>query len=186
MTEQESRRLPKGPMPHPLPSPAATHVVVPPGDGESLWFNGALQDVKLPGAWTDEAMSLVEVTSTAGRATGLHTDPSHETFYVLEGELLFHVAGAEHHAGPGATVAIRRGVPHAFLVLSPTARFLVMNAPGTQDAFFRDGGEPATHRDLAAAPEPDRARTMAAAAAHGIAFLGPPPFAPDAVRTLSG
>jgi quercetin dioxygenase-like cupin family protein len=159
---------------------------VAPLEGEAIWFNGALQNVKLPGAWSDDALSLVEVLSTRGRATGLHTDPSHETFYVLDGELLFHVDGDELRASAGQTVAIRRGVPHAFLVISETARFLVMNSPGTHDRFFRAGGEPALSRDLADAPPPDRERTMAAAREYGITFLGPPPFAPDAVETTSG
>jgi quercetin dioxygenase-like cupin family protein len=160
--------------------------LVAPQEGDAIWFNGALQNVKLPGAWSDDALSLVEVTSTAGRATGLHTDPSHETFYVLEGTILFHVDGEEHEAPAGATVAIRRGVPHAFLIISETARFLVMNTPGTQERFFRAGGEPALTRDLAAAPPPDLDRTMAAAREYGIELLGPPPFAADAVQTVSG
>jgi quercetin dioxygenase-like cupin family protein len=154
--------------------------------GETLWFNGALQDVKLRGDWSDDALSLVEVTSTRGRATGLHADPSHETFYVLEGELLFHVDGEDLRAPAGQTVAIRRGVPHAFVVVSETARFLVMNAPGTQDRFFRAGGEPAVSRDFADAPAPDHQRTMAAAADHGVTLLGPPPFAADVVSSTSG
>ncbi len=140
----------------------------------------------MPGDWSDDAFSLVEVVSTEGRATGLHTDPSHETFYVLEGEMLFHVDGVEHRAAAGQTVAIRRGAPHAFLILSPTARFLVLNTPGGHDRFFRAGGEPATTRDLAQAPPPDHARTMAAARAHDVEFLGPPPFAAGSVRTTSG
>jgi len=163
----------------------AMHAVAP-LEGDAIWFNGALQNVKLPGEWSDDALSLVEVTSTRGRATGLHTDPSHETFYILDGELLFHVDGAEHQATAGGTVAIRRGVPHAFLVVSETARFLVMNAPGTQERFFRAGGVPAVNRDFAAAPPPDPERTMAAAAAYGIEFLGPPPFARDSVQQRSG
>ena len=165
--------------------PTAAHVVAP-LEGEAIWFNGALQNVKLPGAWSDEAVSLVEVVSTRGRATGLHTDPSHETFYVLEGEMLFHVDGEEHRAQAGQTVAIRRGVPHAFLIVSDTARFLVMNAPGTQDSFFRAGGEPAQDRDLASAPPPDLERTKAAAQEYGVAFLGPPPFASETVQKVSG
>jgi quercetin dioxygenase-like cupin family protein len=172
-------------MSSPVAVKSAMHAV-PPGDGEAIWFNGALQDVKLPGAWSDEALSLVEVASTRGRATGLHTDPSHETFYVLEGTLLFHVDGEEHRASAGETVAVRRGVPHAFLVESETVRFLVMNAPGTQDSFFRAGGEPALTRDLADAPAPDPERTRAAAREHGVSFLGPPPFAPETVRATSG
>lgn len=160
--------------------------VVGPLEGEGLWFTGARQDVKLPGAWSDDALSLVEVTSQRGRATGLHADPSHETFYILDGELLFHVAGTELRAVAGQTVAIRQGEPHAFVVVSDLARFLVMNAPGTQDRFFRAGGEPAFDRDFATAPAPDHARTVAAAREHGVTLLGPPPFSPDAVRAVSG
>lgn len=155
-------------------------------EGDAIWFNGALRNVKLDGEWSDDALSLVEVTSIAGRATGLHTDPSHETFYVLDGEVLFHVDGEEHLARAGATVAIRQGVPHAFMIVSETARFLVMNTPGTQERFFRAGGEPALHRDFAAAPPPDLERTMAAAREFGVRFLAPPPFAPDAMRQVSG
>jgi quercetin dioxygenase-like cupin family protein len=155
-------------------------------EGEAIWFNGALVTVKTPGEWSDDAFSLVEVSSTAGRATGLHADPSHETFYVLDGEMLFHVDGHEHRAGVGDTIAIRRGVPHAFLVVSDAARFLVLNTPGTHDRFFRDGGEPATSRDLSAAPPPNLERTMAAAEQHGVRFLGPPPFDATAVRQTSG
>ena len=162
------------------------HHLVPPLEGEAIWFNGAHQQVKLPGEWSDDALSVVEVRSREGRATGLHTDPSNETFYVLDGELLFHVAGEEHRAEAGATVTIRQGVPHAFLVVSETVRFLVMNAPGTHDRFFRAGGEPAHSRDLADAPVPDLERTMAAAREYGIVFLGPPPFAVGAVRETSG
>jgi quercetin dioxygenase-like cupin family protein len=155
-------------------------------EGESIWFNGALITVKSPGEWSDDAFSLVEVASTEGRATGLHTDPSHETFYVLEGEILFHVDGDELRVGTGDTVAVRQGVPHAFLVVSEVARFLVLNTPGTHDRFFRDGGEPATTRDLAAAPAPNLERTMAAAKEHGVRFLGPPPFDTGSVRQTSG
>jgi quercetin dioxygenase-like cupin family protein len=152
---------------------------VGPLEGEAIWFNGALQNVKLPGAWSDGAVSIVEVRSTRGRATGLHTDPSEETFYVLDGELLFHVDGVESRAQAGETVAIRRGVPHAFQIASETATFLVINAPGTHDSFFRAGGEPAASRDFADAPAPDMERTMAAAERFGVRFLGPPPFAAD-------
>ncbi len=159
---------------------------VAPFEGEAIWFNGALVTVKSPGDWSDDAFSLVEVASTKGRATGLHTDPSHETFYVLDGELLFHVDGAERTGRAGETIAVRRGVPHAFLVVSETARFLVLNTPGTHDRFFRDGGEPATDRDLAAAPAPNLERTMAAAREHGVQFLGPPPFDAATVQQSSG
>jgi quercetin dioxygenase-like cupin family protein len=170
-----------------IPSAGTTPVnAVAPLEGDAIWFNGALQNIKVPGDWSDDAFSVVEVVSPRGRATGLHTDPSHETFYLLEGTILFHVDGEEHRAGAGETVAIRRGVPHAFLVTSPKVRFLVLNTPGGHDRFFRAGGEPAASRDFASAPPPDHERTMAAARAHGVAFLGPPPFAAHSVREVSG
>jgi quercetin dioxygenase-like cupin family protein len=160
----------------PDPRLAASHATAP-LEGEAIWFNGALQNIKVPGAWSDDAFSLVEVVSPRGRATGLHADPSHETFYLLEGTILFHVDGEERTAGAGDTVAIRHGVPHAFVVTSATARFLVLNTPGGQDRFFRAGGEPASSRDLASAPPADHGRTMDAARQHGVSMLGPPPFA---------
>ena len=172
-------------MSSPASMSTALHAVAP-LEGDAIWFNGALQNIKLPGEWSEEALSLVEVTSTQGRATGLHSDPSHEIFYILDGELLFHVDGEEHAARAGETVAIRKGVPHAFLIVSQTARFLVMNTPGTQDRFFRASGEPAHNREFADAPPPNRERTAAAAQEYGVTFLGPPPFADDAVRTVSG
>jgi quercetin dioxygenase-like cupin family protein len=165
---------------------STTPIIVAPLAGDAIWFNGAHQNIKVPGAWADDAFSLVEVLMSEGRATGLHIDPSHETFYVLEGELLFHVDGTEHRAQAGTTVAIPRGVPHAFLATSETARFLVLNTPGGHDRFFRAGGQPAMNRDLASAPAPDYERTMTAAKSHGVQFLGPPPFAADAIRATSG
>ena len=152
-------------------------LAVAPLGGDALWFNGALQNIKVPGEWSDDALSLVEVVSPRGRATGLHTDPSHETFYLLEGTIRFHVDGDERLAQAGETVAIRRGVPHALVVTSETARFLVLNTPGGQDRFFRDGGEPAASRDLASAPPANHERTARSARMHGVGMLGPPPFA---------
>jgi len=151
------------------------------GTGETLWFAGAHQTVKHPGVWSDRKFSLVEVSVPRERATPLHTDPSDETFYVLEGKVLFHVDGEECTAGAGDTVSVKQGVPHAFVATSETARFLVLNTPGTHDSYFRDGGEPATHDDLAAAPPPNYERMEASNRKHGIEILGPPPFASSGV-----
>ena len=65
------------------------------GEGETLWFAGAHQTVKQPGAWSDGKFSLVEVRVLRGRSTPLHRDPSDETFYLLDGEMLFHAEGSE-------------------------------------------------------------------------------------------
>ena len=147
------------------------------GEGETLWFAGAHQTIKHPGDWSNGKFSLVEVSVPRGRATPLHRDPSDETFYILEGELLFFVDGSERLARPGDTISLTQGVPHAFVASSDVARFLVLNTPGTHDRYFRDGGEPATHKDLRNAPDPDYDRIEASNRKHGIEILGPPPFA---------
>ena len=146
------------------------------GEGETLWFAGAHQTVKHPGAWTDGGFSLVEVVVPRGRATPLHRDPSDETFYLLEGDMLFHADGVNHDVHAGDTVSIAKGVAHAFIATSDTARFLVLNTPGTHDSYFRDGGEPATTHDLRDAPPPDLERIQASNQKHGVEMLGPPPF----------
>ena len=148
------------------------------GEGETLWFGGAHQTIKCPGEWSDEKFSLVEVAAPRGRATPLHRDPSDETFYVLAGELLFHLDGEECTAGVGDTLAVRRGVPHAFIVTSEIARFLVLNTPGTHDRYFRDGGDTADDASFATAPAPDLEKIEASNRKHGVEVLGPPPFSP--------
>jgi len=162
-----------------------THIVGP-DDGEGLWFNGAHVTILVPGAWNDEAFSLAEVRMPQGRATGLHTDASDETFRVLEGELRFHIDGSDHRVVAGTTVTVRSGVPHAFIAVSDVARFLVLNTPGTHDRFFRGAGFPAADRDFANAPPPDHERTVAAAKEVGVELLGPPPFPAGSVRLMSG
>ena len=135
-------------------------------------------DVVLRGEETGGHVSVTEIVVPSNSAgPPLHTHDFDETFYLLEGEILFHVDGVEHAAGEGDTVSVPRGTPHAFMVTSEVARFLVLNTPGTHDAYFRDGGEPATHRDFAAAPPPDLARLAASNREHGVEMLGPPPFA---------
>ncbi len=61
---------------------------------------------------------LLEVTVLRGRSTPLHRDPSDETFYLLDGEMLFHAEGSELEVHAGDTIAISRGVAHAFVATS--------------------------------------------------------------------
>ncbi len=153
-------------------------------DGEPLWFNHDLLTLKATVEQTDGAFLFFEERSQRGKMTPLHVHPAEdETFYVLEGEILVHIDGAEHAGGPGAFIAIPRGIPHAFTVTSETARMLVLITPGSAaaEAFFRDAGDPAPERELPPPGPPDIERIQAAAQRHGsVQILGPPPFAPPA------
>jgi quercetin dioxygenase-like cupin family protein len=147
------------------------------GTGEPLWFNRSLATIKVPSEDTKEAFDVIEILARRGNVTPLHTDPNCETFHVLEGELLFYSEGKERRATSGDTVVVPTGVPHAFLVTSPTARFIVLNVPGGHDRFFRAAGDPAPAAELPPPGPPDIPRLKATAPKFGIEVIGPPPFA---------
>jgi quercetin dioxygenase-like cupin family protein len=129
---------------------------------------------KVTSAETASAFILFEDVMTKGKATPLHIHPEvDETLYVLEGEILLHLDGHEQRVGPLGVAMAPRGVPHAFLVVSETARMLFVEVPGSSEAFYRGASEPAT-----TTPGPvDFGRVAASAERYGgIVILGPPPF----------
>jgi quercetin dioxygenase-like cupin family protein len=66
------------------------------GEGEALWFNNDLLTLKATGAQTGGAYLIVEEVARRGKVTPLHTHPAEEeTFYMLEGEAVFHLDGDE-------------------------------------------------------------------------------------------
>lgn len=148
------------------------------GEEEALWFFGTLVLVKASAEQTGGQFCLVEQWGRRGMATPLHRQPSdHETFVVLEGQLRFHLGdGDAIEAGPGTTVHVPAGAPHAFAVVSETARFFDLTTPN-HEAFFRAAGEPATERALPPDAPPDMAKVGAAAERFGVEILGPPPGA---------
>ena len=113
------------------------------GEGEHLGFaGGGVFTVKASGAETGGAFLLMTHRSVGGKSTPLHTHPEDEAIYVLEGELLVHMDGEEHRVGQGGFFVAPRGVPHAMLVTSETAHMLVLQTPGTGEAFYRDASDP--------------------------------------------
>lgn len=151
------------------------------GDGEKRWwFGGGLQTWKATAAETGGAFFLFEDFMTRGKVTPLHRHPDvDETFYVLEGEILLHIDGLRHRIETGGICIAPRGVPHAFLVTSHTARILTLVTPGNASAesFFRNASEPATAAHMDASGPVDFARVQESAKLTGATeILGPPPF----------
>ena len=146
------------------------------GMGERRWFcGGGVHTWLATEIETGGAYLLFEDALDAGKVTPLHQHPdADETFYMLEGEVRLHVAGAEQTLATGGIAIIPRGVPHAFMVTTPTARMLCLQTPGGGETFYRHASEPAGAGEP---PMPDFGRVRAAAAATGaIEILGPPPF----------
>jgi quercetin dioxygenase-like cupin family protein len=148
-------------------------------DGERRWFHGGgVHTWKATAEETNGAFLLFEDSMDRGKATPLHTHPdSDETMIVLDGEIVMHMDGTNHRITAGAVAVAPRGVPHAFLVVSATARLLCLHTPGCCQAFYWDASEPITIDNPATSQTVDFAVVQASAKANGgIVILGPPPF----------
>ena len=150
-------------------------------EGERIWFGGGLVTFKVTTEQSGGLLCLIEHAASRGKMTPLHLHADHdETCYLLEGELLLHIDGVEHTAGPGSVVWIPRGTPHAFLVTSEMARSVWAVTPGgAMEAFYRQAGDPALGHTLPPA-QIDIARLRAAGDTTGaMKTLGRPPFSAD-------
>jgi quercetin dioxygenase-like cupin family protein len=165
----------------------ATPIIRQAGEGERLWFaGGGVVTFKAPVAETGGSFSLMEDTMARGKTTPLHLHPdADEVIYLVEGEILAHVDGSEHAVREGGLLVAPRGVPHAFLVTSATARAIVMLVPGPAgEAFFRAASEPLTAENESSPPDIARLQAVAAESP-SIEILGPPPFAALVEATTS-
>ena len=75
-----------------------------------------------------------------------------ESFYVLEGEINFHVGDKSFVAGPGEFVFLPKNVPHHFNLVTDTAKALMQISPAGFEVFFREFGRPAETLDLPPVP----------------------------------
>jgi quercetin dioxygenase-like cupin family protein len=101
-----------------------------------------------------EAVGIAETSSDAGgSAPPAHVHRRHvESFYVLEGELRFTVAGNELSAEAGSWMQVPPGAPHTFTVTgNRPARFLSLHTPSCDfGAFVRGLHEARSDDELAA------------------------------------
>jgi quercetin dioxygenase-like cupin family protein len=146
------------------------------GEGDKRAFlGGGLHTWKLMSEDTGGAFFVFEDVMVQGKTTPLHLHPeADEMVYVLEGELLVQIDGKRTRVSAGGMTFTPRGTPHAFLVVSDSARLFTLQTPAVGQAFYRGASEPATSdvADLV-----DIARLQASAKENGgVELLGPPPF----------
>jgi quercetin dioxygenase-like cupin family protein len=159
---------------------AAVPIIRNEGEGERLWFfGGGVHTWKASAGETDGSFLLFEDFMSEGKMTPLHVHANEdEALYVLDGEILVHIDGTDHPVGPRGVAVAPRGVPHAFLVTSSTARVLTLQTPGSAEAFYRGASEPASD-DTGPYGPVDFARVRESAdRSGGMQVLGPPPFEP--------
>lgn len=158
---------------------AAVPIVRAADEGERRWFRGGgVHTWKVHAEESAGAFLLFEDVMEEGKMTPLHSHPaSDETMIVLEGTILMHLDGQEHRVDTGGLASAPRGLPHAFMVVSPKARLLCLHTPGSCESFYRHASVP-----LAPGEAPDGVVDFdvvraAAGECGGIEILGPPPFA---------
>lgn len=156
----------------------ATAIIRTAGEGDQRSFlGGGLHTWKLMAEDTDGACFVFEDVMARAKTTPWHRHPeADEMVFVLEGTIVVNIDGKESELGPGGMTFTPRGVPHAFMVISDSARLLTMQSPGIGQSFYRDASDPAAddtpdNVDLA------RVRASASGNPRGIELLGPPPFA---------
>jgi mannose-6-phosphate isomerase-like protein (cupin superfamily) len=113
-------------------------VVLRPGEGTDRGLFGSALVVKASGDQTGGAYSLIEAGLDPGGAGPLphkHLDRE-ESFYVLDGEFVFHVGDDSVRATAGTFLLVPRGVVHTFSNGGETrARLVLIHSPSFEGYF---------------------------------------------------
>jgi quercetin dioxygenase-like cupin family protein len=125
-----------------------------------------------------DGLTIVEHTLAEGFGPPLHIHRDEdEFFHVIAGEFRFRLGDKTLAGLPGDVIALPRGIPHGFRVLSPEGGRCLTITRGSFEDMLRAASRRADHAGL---PEqlPPTARQQAAlfdiCAANGIDLIGPP------------
>jgi quercetin dioxygenase-like cupin family protein len=110
---------------------------------------------------TDGAFSLIHCFFRKGFMAPPHYHKSEdESFYLLAGEIDFHVGDKKFKAGAGEFVVLPKNVPHHFNLISETAKALLLITPAGFEVFFREFGRPAQTLELPPVPAENPRKEM--------------------------
>src|SRR5437763_3711265 len=103
---------------------------VGPGQGEALWFNGALAVLRATGGQTEGRYAVLELLAPKGFASPLHIHRREDEFFVvLSGEVRVQHGDAVMEAVAGTIVFGPRGIAYAFHVDSARPGFCCSSDP---------------------------------------------------------
>jgi quercetin dioxygenase-like cupin family protein len=110
------------------------------GEGTQFLVLGTTQHIKLTGAETAGAYTLLEESGPAGSGVPLHVHyQEDETFFVLSGSFAFTVSDQSVIAHAGTTVFAPRNVPHSMQVVGDTpGRVLTLVSPPGLERMFEE------------------------------------------------
>jgi quercetin dioxygenase-like cupin family protein len=155
------------------------------GDGDAVWSIGGRFTRKVGGSDSGDRLSILEavVTRTSEPRRHIHHRED-EAFYVLDGQLSFHVGDEVLTAGTGSLAFAPMGIPHTFTVDIEPSRILVITSPSGFEGFVFDLGVPAVGDDPPAGlalPAPEV--ILPVAERYGIEIVGPTIRAAEAPPT---
>ena len=108
------------------------------GEGRSIWVAGDRYTIKASGTDTAGAFALIEALVPPGGGPPPHIHHREdEAFFLLEGELTFHVDGQNIAAAVGAWITLAKRSLHHFTNSGTTpARMLILVSPSGLENFF--------------------------------------------------
>ena len=144
-------------------------------DAKALWVLGGLYEIKVSGAESGGAVTLVEMTIPAGMGPPPHLHAEAETVYVLDGTLRLHIGNDVLEGGPGSVFHIPKGKLENFEPAGESVRILAVYTPGGIDKFFEEIGEIAPSRIVPPpmTSPPDFERLAATALRYGLELRKP-------------
>jgi quercetin dioxygenase-like cupin family protein len=141
----------------------------PVGEGRKFNIVGDIATLVLGSADTGGTYEMYDVVSPVGGGSPPHVHRrEEESFFILDGEVEFSVAGKKIRCGPGDALFGPRDVPHFFRnVGTKPARLLITVSPATLEPFFTE-----VDRLMCSGPANPQ-KLVEIAARYGIEILSP-------------
>ncbi len=115
----------------------------------SIWYNGHTFSFLLDSDQTAGAFALLHCYFRKGGEPPAHFHQKEdETFYILQGEIHFHIGDKNFTAKAGDLAHAPKGIPHSFSLVTETARAILVITPAGMETFFKEFGVAAQSLEL--------------------------------------
>jgi quercetin dioxygenase-like cupin family protein len=115
----------------------------------AIWYNGHTFSILLDTRQTAGAFALLHCYFRKGGEPPAHFHRiEDETFYILEGEIRFHIGDKKFTAKAGELAYAPKKTPHQFALVTETAKALLLITPAGIETFFSEFSVPAQSLEL--------------------------------------
>lgn len=126
-----------------------SHGLQTPSVENSIWYNGHRFSFLITAEQTYGAFVMINCYFRKGGEPPAHFHRNEdEIFYILEGEVRFHIGDKTFTANAGDVAYAPREIPHQFSLITDTARAALLITPAGMETFFKEFGQPAQSLDL--------------------------------------